>query len=123
MRGERLAWFMLAHKLHRPLQETQQLTTSTEFLDWVTFYEIENDRENKQASRDQHYLAKVCMHLEKIFNLLIQKKVEIKLDDFLIEFGKSEEDLKEMEAKKQAAKSKSVWAGFLGQFTKKKKNG
>jgi hypothetical protein len=116
---------MLALKLHKTVQEAQSLMTSSEFVDWLTFLKIEREEENTHPTRDHHYFARVSLILTGIYNLLIQKKVELKLDDFLIKFESAgdpkaltEEQQKHLE-QENLIKSKSAWGGFLSRFMKK----
>lgn len=127
MKGERKCWFLLALKLHKTVGEVQSAMTSSEFMDWLTYLRMEREEENSHPTREHYYLARFTMFLAAIYNLLIQKKQELKVDDFLLKFEGSVETAKVLPEKEiehikqqELIKSKSAWAGFLTPFMKKK---
>lgn len=107
MTGERLGWFRLASHLHMSLQQCQNETTSSEFTEWMEYF----DQDVNAFHREDYLLANVIAHL---YILLTTTKKRIKLEDYLLKF-KTKEPEKQID-KKEAAdsfrKRMLVWAGI-----------
>jgi hypothetical protein len=128
--GERYDWYRLAYSLRIPLQECQQGTTSTEFLEWVCFLEME---EYERHSKQDHYLAQIAAEIRQFREIFSRNPRTVSMKEFLLkrEEGKSpssrasqdsspepiksndkEEEL--IQAQVAAEHSKAAWAARLG---------
>ena len=114
MRGEKLQWHFVATHLKKSVQEAQNSMTSSEFVDMLTFIEMDWSF----AKPDHYYLARIAREIKAIF---AKDPSSLKLEDFLLKFTAPEKDKDENEAKDKLQKSKSTWASFLGAFARKKK--
>lgn len=113
--GERREWFKLASHLHLTVQELQEKTTSTEFLEW-RFYLREALNE---FHREDYYLAQIALEIRRSW-----ASTNRKLSDFLITFSTEEKkavasspqkrEKTEEEKKAYLARSKAAWLGALG---------
>jgi hypothetical protein len=106
--GERLAWFRLASHLHVPVQELQEKTTSSEFIEWMRFLEIDMG----SFHREDYYAARIVQEIRRGWTFPNSKNpVDRPLEDFLLKFEKPK--IKSM-GKNPAYDSKSTWLGILG---------
>lgn len=78
MRGERFLWYKVASHLKMTLQRCQQETTSTEFLEWLVYLEIE-----EANNIEYHYLAQIACEIRRLFS---KKPNSIKIKDFILKF-------------------------------------
>lgn len=86
MRGERGLWYKLASHLHMSLQECQEKTTSTQFLEWMVFLQEEEWTGN--PTRQEHYLAQIACLIHN-FQVGIGGGKAVPLEEFLMRFGKT----------------------------------
>jgi hypothetical protein len=100
MTGERLEWFRLASHLGLSVQRCQQETTSAEFVDWVTYL----DMEPNMFHREDFYWAQIIRLLKC---QLVKHPENITLDECLIKFEKRKE------TKREKSKSARSFFGHL----------
>jgi len=104
MTGERLGWFRIASHLGAPVDELRDRMTYTEFVDWITFLALEQERDEKQ----DYYLAQIAAEVRRSF---VADPKTVKVKDFLMTQKSAKVDAaKEVKPK---SKSKSAWAAAL----------
>lgn len=103
MTGEKLAWFLVASHLRIPLYELKARITYSEFLDWLTFIEMEDQRNRKI----DFALAQIAAEIRRG---RVKHPNKVKVKDFLIEL---------VAAKPAGLSSKQIWAAALGIDLKK----
>jgi len=112
MTGERLAWFRLAYELKQPLQRLQKETTSSEFRDWMVFFNIQAEEKQKSYTREEYFYAQIAL---EVFNAFREKRVGT-IEDFLIELKEKKPETKRSRKKIQQDKmnaSKAAWLGAV----------
>ena len=116
MIGEYYYWHILANKMGRTVQELQNSMTSSEFVNWMVFEEMQLDR----PSPDHFYLSRIVMEIRSIFH---KNPSSLKLEDFLLKFNRDPSDKKtsKEDAAAKLQKSKSVWSAMASKFGFKKK--
>jgi len=62
------------------LQEVMNQTTSTEFVDWMTFFEMERS----SFHREDYYLAQIAAEVRRS---IVKKPQEVQVQDFLLKFS------------------------------------
>lgn len=105
-------WFKLASHLHTPLQEVQQKTSSTEFLEWVSYLE----QDSNAFHREDFYLAQVAAEVRR---LIAKNPKAVKVQDFILKFVESRQEGKSKNWKERMAASKEYWMAVVG-FGRKK---
>ena len=103
--GEKLCWFRVASHLRVTVAELSARITYREFIDWLSFLDLEEERQTKL----DYYLAQVAAEVRR-GNVKNPKSVKTK--DFLVQ-------MKRTGPADKTAKSKVVWAGALGVKLKK----
>lgn len=111
MKGERLAWFRLALKLGQSVQRTRKETTSSEFVDWMVFFDIMVKEEDKRTKHEEYYLAQIAF---EVYNSFAEKR-KGKIEDFLIKFERKTPKQKKRSKRKVRSRkiqqSRSFWLG------------
>lgn len=97
---ERYAWMRLAYRLGIPLRQLQVAVSSEEFVEWVAFFELED----QQTTPDQYYLAQIAYILAAANS---KKGSKIKYEDFILPL-KYEED-----KPKKRGSSEAIWGAYL----------
>ena len=83
---------MLAEKLHLPLQECQQKTTSTEFLKWMQHFRQQDVEEWHYVSKQDQYLAQIAAEIRQIRVALTEKEPRlVDVEECVLKFQKSGE--------------------------------
>lgn len=97
-----MQWFRLAAKLGKTVQEVQGGTTSTEFVEWCRFMEIEVN----EFHREDYFLAQVAAESRRAVS---KHPRQVRVEDFLLRF-------RTPRTKKPPtlAESMSFWLGSLG---------
>jgi len=112
--GERKFWYQLASHLHLPLQEVQQKTTSTEFIEWKKYLK----EEPNDFHREDYYLAQIAAEIRRGN---IKNPRSLKLTDMLIPFvDKSSDAIQNKQRKESGARQ---FFGVLLGFSKRNKDG
>ena len=106
MTGERLEWHKVASHLRCTVQDARTRLTFSEFLDWLAFLSVEEERDRKQ----DYYLAQIAAEVRR-GQVTSPKSVKVK--DFLIKFTQA--------SKGDRGGSKHVWASLLKIDLEKKK--
>lgn len=96
--------------MHKSLQEVQSETTSTEFLEWIQYFEIEVNEFN----RTDYFLAQIACEVRRGHS---KNPRDPKLKDFLLTFRTASSPSKPPPT---LAQSKAFWLAALGITTKKK---
>ena len=108
------------------MQEAMNQTTSTEFVDWMTFFEMERS----SFHREDYYLAQIAAEVRRS---IVKKPQEVHVQDFLLKFsqdskkeeekwmGESPNTMEESETEEppkapvsRLQKSKNYWFALLG---------
>ena len=110
MKGETWGWYRLASHLGMPVQQVKQMTSSSDFMNWMVYLEEEPNRFNALY----FYLAQIAAEVRRSF---VKHPDKVKTNDFIIKFT----DKKSLNVKK-AEQSKSTWLKWLG-ISRKKKDG
>jgi len=84
MTGERLAWYKLASHLHSPLQFVKRTTTSSEFVDWMSFLNKEREMEIETTSKMDYYLAAIVAEIRRG---QVKHKDRVSIKDCLLKFS------------------------------------
>lgn len=71
--------------LHTPLQELQDKTTSSEFLQWCAYMRLE--AEHPGALSPNNYTARIAAELRAIATLLSGSRKPTKVSEFIYPFG------------------------------------
>ena len=108
MIGEKWWWYRLASHLSMPIQQVKQMTSSSDFTNWMIYLNEEPNKFNALYM----YLAQIAAEMRRSF-VKHPKKVETK--DFIIKFTSKEDVIKQ-----KTEHSKSSWFSFL-KFKRKKK--
>lgn len=108
MIGETWWWYRLASHLSMPVQQVKQMTSSSDFTNWMVYLEEEPNKFNALY----FYLAQIAAEVRRSF---IKHPDKVKTNDFMIKFV----DKKSSNVKK-AKQSKSTWLRWLGIDRKKK---
>jgi len=91
-----------------PLQELQEKTTSTEFLEWQHYLDLDANA----FHREDYFLANIA---KAIMTGQVKKPEELKIEDFLLKFKTaSNEAPVQLTPEEKAAKSKAFWLQALG---------
>jgi len=93
--------------MRTPLQEFQEKTTSTEFLEWVQFFEMEANF----FHREDFYWAQIAAEIRKSY---VDSKYanKVKTDDMLIKFKRVVKEAPRTAV--DAARSMKNWYAALG---------
>jgi len=102
-------WLRLASHLHLPLQLVMQTTTSTEFIMWMEYLNLEESRNKKY----EHYLAQIACEIRRNW---AKNPGSIKYQDFLFKPAK---DIPKV--KSDINTSKNFWFTATGYLNKRKK--
>ena len=108
--GERLAWFELAFRLGMPVEKLQDEITYSEFEEWMEFFRIQRDRDEKL----HWYLAQIAAEVRKSF---VKNPASVKIKDFILKFstgGELPANLTPGHKKHRIAMSKGAWLGAIG---------
>lgn len=91
------------------LQRCMRETTSTEFVGWQEYFEVEENTTN----REHYYFAQIAAEVRRT---IVKKPKSIKLEQFLLKFQKpkhKEKPLTEKEKIKRVEESKKAWLSFV----------
>ena len=84
-----------------PVQELQQRTTSSEFVEWMQYLE----EEQNEPTVEHHYLAQIAAVIAQAHS---KKGKKVKLSDFIIRFTDTKPKRSDCES------SKAFWFGLVG---------
>lgn len=104
-------WFKLASHLGQPLQRVQKETTSTEFIEWCTFLDMEDWERTK---REDFYMAQIAMEIARTRS---SRPGQLRIEDFLLKFVTAGDNGKPMTAQQLEERtqlSKARWRGITG---------
>lgn len=104
----------LASHLHLPLQEVQNKTTSTEFIEWLAYLDLIEEEDEKAFTVDRYYMAQIAAEVARN---RVKNPNKIKIKDKQIKF------VRKRNGKSNTAdieKSKAFWLGSLGLASTKK---
>ena len=87
-----------------PLQELQNKTTSTEFLEWVIYL---RDIEPNEFHREDWYAAQIA---QEVCRTRVKKPSTIKTDRFILKFGGVQEEAMPATPEERMKKSKQAWS-------------
>ena len=88
------------------LQEVQDKTTSSEFVDWMWYLDwLDTDG----FHREDYYLAQIASEIRRSF---IAKPEKVRLTDFLLKFQEKKPEPVLM-PEQRMKKSKSAWLGLF----------
>ena len=113
MIGETWWWYRLASHLSMPVQQVKQMTSSSDFINWMVYLEEEPNKFNALY----FYLAQIAAEVRRSF---IKHPDKVKTKNFIIKFIKIVD--KKSSNVKKAKQSKSTWLRWLG-IDRKKKDG
>jgi len=109
-----LAWFVLASHLHTPLQEVKQKTSSTDFMMWLTYLELDLNL----FHREDYYLAQIAAEIRRGN---VKQPRQIRVKDFILEFKREKvRDTRGLSLEDRTSISKRFWKAVVG-FTQKRK--
>jgi len=101
---------MLASHLHLSVDRCKQETSSSQFIDWMVFLELERNFTTKQDV----YLAQIAQEVQRSY---VAEPNKVKLKSFIRKFKtmfENENDLTEEEVDSRTEASKSFWLKALG---------
>ncbi len=89
-------------------------------MDWITFHNMEKEREMNQPTKEHYYFARVVMAIAAIFH---RNPSSLKLENFLLKFTTGETLTASTKEEAEAAmnRSKSIWAAMAARLGFKKK--
>lgn len=96
------------------VQRCMTETTSSEFVDWVTFRRMDMNN----PSRIDYYLAQIAAEARRTY---VKHPNKVKVTDFLLKFTPKKDANKPLtaeEVQQRAQTSKSVWMGILSRVRK-----
>ena len=97
------------------LQEAQSRITSSEFVDWLRFFEWE---EFEKFSSENYYLAQIAAEVRRG---LVKRPRNVRIADFLLKFKREKKAYKPVEDNTQnISNSKSFWMTLVKSFKKQK---
>lgn len=102
MIGEKWNWFRLASHLSMPIQQVKQMTSSTDYMNWMIYLNKEPNRFNPLYS----YLAQIAAEIRRSF---VKSPDKVETENFIIKFVD-----KKSKIKQKAEQSKSSWLRWLG---------
>lgn len=97
-----MGWFRLASHLGVPLQELQEKTTSTEYIEWMEFLE----RDINSFHREDYFLANLALEVRRSW---VANPNQEKLKTFLLRFSRENET-----PTTGPLSSKQIWCSLLG---------
>lgn len=100
-------WFRLAARLGMSLQRCQQETTSTEFMEWQAFLDMEPNMFN--ATHD--YLAQIAAEVHRT---RVRTPRNVKLEDKRLKFTRGKSAPTKRGKRGAVATSKAAWGAALG---------
>ncbi len=91
------------------LQEVMDKTTSTEYVDWMTYL----DAEVNSFHREDYYLARIAMEVQKT---AVRNPDNLQIKDFILKFESANEKGKQeaLSSDEKLQKSKNFWFSVLG---------
>lgn len=96
----------MASHLGIPLQEVQDKTTSSEFVDWIFYLDwLDTDGFRK----DDFYMAQIASEIRRSF---VAKPEKVKLHDFLLKFKEPDAPV-QLSPEQRMKRSKSAWLGLF----------
>jgi len=104
--GERKLWFRLASHLGKSLQEVQDQTTSTEFVQWNRYL----DDDVNAFHREDHYMAQIAAEVRRGHDKHPEK---VMITDHILEFERVKDAAEEAE-EFDVKHSKDFWYAALG---------
>lgn len=87
------------------VQRAQLEISSTEFLDWIIYL----NEEINSFHREDFYLAQIAAEIRRSW---INNPKEVKLNSFLMKFGKSKP--KKLSIEEKTRRSKRFWSNLVG---------
>jgi len=102
MTGETLIWLELAVKLGIPLQRLMQETTSTEFLMWKKYLELDMHK----TKVEHFYYAQIAAEIRRNG---VKHPAKVRLKDFLLKFEDKTCSKKKLNKEEQTKRDKSFW--------------
>ncbi len=93
-----------------------QTTTSRDFVDWMTYLEMEFEVEVRAFHREDYYLAQIAAEVRRSF---VKEPEKVCLEDMLLTFESVREDMASPRTEadlieERTQRSKSYWYGILG---------
>jgi hypothetical protein len=85
--GEELVWFTMADKQGRSIDEVQESTTSSDFVRWIAFYNLQHNT----PDRDTYYLMQIAAEIRRIAEGFAEKPRAVSIDDMRIGFNTIED--------------------------------
>lgn len=109
MNGERRGWYALASHLGLTIQEVQQKTTSSEFIEW----QIVLEEEINDTDILYNYLARLTYEVARSNpNIKKQSLQRLKPEHFKIKIGRPTPKKQKIKSKTQD--SKAIWLSAFG---------
>lgn len=115
--GERAAWLKLARELGMSLQKCQRETTSTEFVDWMVFLEMEEEAKVRQEwlipAKMDYYLAQIVAEIREFRLGFTKHPQRVETKECLLQFEINIRGVKEVsntvsETKKELSRLESL---------------
>ena len=97
-----MIWFTIAERLSTPPQRLKQMISSSEFVKWKRYLEIEQER----TTKDHCYYALIASEVRRSF---VKDPIGVRLKDFILDFGKKKEREKPKTVEEAAAIAKRAF--------------
>lgn len=88
------------------LQRCQDETTSTQFIDWMTYLE----QDINAFHREDHFWANIAAEVRRSW---VNSPEKVKIKTFLLKFKRKRESKRAMTRKEAAERSKRKWFAWL----------
>lgn len=91
------------------MQEVQAKTTSSEFVEWIHFLDLEVN----SFHRENYYLAQIAAEVRRGH---VKDPGKVKIDDLILKFENKDPNLRvdDLSPDDRMARSKSFWLATLG---------
>lgn len=103
MTGEVFQWYRVASHLGATVAELRRRITYSEFIGWVTFLEVEQERVSKQ----DFLLSQIAAEIRRG---MVKDPKKVKVEDFFVRYVATKSDKENQRAKR----SKSAWLAAAG---------
>lgn len=116
MKGERLVWFMLASRLHITVQELRRKTTSSEFVEWMQFLEMEYE----MPSRSDMYAIQTAAEINILRQIVCsigskqRKRIQARFKDFILKFHTKKKEVPRLSREEEDRRAKTYFGALLG---------
>lgn len=99
------------------VQKCKRETTSSEFIKWIVYLDMMEEKKLTTITPDQYYLAQIA----QVIAQTVSSKKTIRLKQFLIPFAlkKKEKRDKKLSAKEKLKRIKASWFAAVGLNRKK----